>query len=89
VVVPAENRLPGARTFKDTARVLAGTRSTCAWAAPGHAVAAYETALMYAKRRTQFGQPLVSFQIIQDRLVKMLAEVTAMQAVLPADRPTG
>jgi glutaryl-CoA dehydrogenase len=79
VVVPAENRLPGARSFKDTARVLAGTRSTCAWAALGHAVAAYETALTYAKRRTQFGKPLVSFQIIQDRLVRMLAEVTAMQ----------
>jgi glutaryl-CoA dehydrogenase len=79
VVVPAENLLPGGRTFKDTARVLAGTRSTCAWAALGHAVAAYETALTYAKRRTQFGKPLVSFQIIQDRLVRMLAEVTAMQ----------
>ena len=79
VVVPAENLLPGARSFKDTARVLAGTRSTCAWAALGHAVAAYETALTYAKRRTQFGKPLVSFQIIQDRLVRMLAEVTAMQ----------
>jgi glutaryl-CoA dehydrogenase len=79
VVVPAPNRLPGARSFKDTAQVLAGTRSTCAWAALGHAVAAYETALTYAKRRTQFGKPLVSFQIIQDRLVRMLAEVTAMQ----------
>ena len=79
VVVPAENLLPGARTFKDTARVLAGTRSTCAWAALGHAVAAYETALTYAKRRQQFGKPLASFQIVQDRLVRMLAEVTAMQ----------
>jgi glutaryl-CoA dehydrogenase len=79
VAVPEENRLPGARTFKDTARVLAGTRSTCAWAALGHAVAAYETALTYAKRRHQFGKPLASFQIVQDRLVRMLAEVTAMQ----------
>ena len=79
VEVPAENRLPGGRTFKDTARVLAGTRSTCAWAALGHAIAAYETALTYAKRRHQFGKPLASFQIVQDRLVRMLAEVTAMQ----------
>jgi glutaryl-CoA dehydrogenase len=31
VRVPAENRLPGARSFKDTTRVLATTRSTCAW----------------------------------------------------------
>ena len=79
VEVPAENRLPGAHSFKDTARVLAGTRSTCAWAALGHAVAAYETALTYSKRREQFGKPLCSFQIVQDRLVKMLAEVTSMQ----------
>ena len=79
VEVPAENRLPGANSFKDTGRVLAGTRSTCAWAALGHAVAAYDTALTYAKRREQFGRPLASFQIIQDRLVKMLAEVTSMQ----------
>jgi glutaryl-CoA dehydrogenase len=79
VRVDAANRLPGANSFKDTARVLAGTRSSCAWAALGHAVAAYDTALTYAKRREQFGRPLCSFQIIQDRLVKMLAEVTGMQ----------
>jgi glutaryl-CoA dehydrogenase len=79
VRVPVENALPGARSFKDTARVLAGTRSTCAWAALGHAVAAYETALTYSKRREQFGRPLCSFQIVQERLVKMLADVTAMQ----------
>jgi glutaryl-CoA dehydrogenase len=79
VWVPAANVLPGAHSFKDTGRVLAGTRSTCAWAALGHAVAAYETALTYAKRREQFGRPLCSYQIVQERLVRMLAEVTAMQ----------
>ena len=79
VEVPAANRLPGASSFKDTGRVLAGTRSTCAWAGLGHAVAAYDTALTYAKRREQFGRPLCSFQIVQDRLVRMLAEVTSMQ----------
>jgi len=79
VRVPAENRLPLAHSFKDAGRVLASTRSSCAWAALGHAVAAYDAALTYAKRRLQFGKPLVSFQIIQDRLVRMLAEVTGMQ----------
>jgi hypothetical protein len=77
--ISVENKLPGAHSFKDTGKVLAGTRSTCAWAALGHAVAAYETALTYSKRRQQFGRPLCSFQIVQDRLVRMLAEVTAMQ----------
>ena len=79
VRVPEENRLPGAGSFKDAGRVLVDTRSTCAWAALGHAVAAYDTALTYAKQREQFGRPLSSFQIVQDRLVKMLAEVTGMQ----------
>jgi glutaryl-CoA dehydrogenase len=79
VRVPVENRLPGSDSFKDTARVLAGTRVTCAWAALGHAVAAYDTALTYAMRREQFGKPLVGFQIVQQRLVNMLADVTSMQ----------
>jgi glutaryl-CoA dehydrogenase len=79
VWVPAGNRLPGARSFKDTTRVLATTRSTCAWAALGHATSAYDTALQYALRRRQFGESLASFQIIQQRLVSMLADLTAMQ----------
>jgi len=77
--VPEENRLPGARTFKDAGRVLAGTRNAVAWGALGHATAAYDIAVAYCGQRKQFGKPLVSFQIVQDRLVKMLAEVTAMQ----------
>jgi glutaryl-CoA dehydrogenase len=79
VRVPAESRLPGAESFKDAGRVLVATRGAVAWAALGHAVAAYDTALTYTRQRTQFGRPLCSFQIVQERLVKMLAEVTAMQ----------
>jgi glutaryl-CoA dehydrogenase len=79
VRVPDASRLPGANSFKDAGRVLVTTRTTCAWGALGHAVAAYDAALTYAKQREQFGKPLVAFQIIQDRLVKMLAEITSMQ----------
>jgi glutaryl-CoA dehydrogenase len=79
VRVPAENRLPGANSFADCAQVLVGTRSACAWMALGHAVAGAEAALSYAKRRNQFGKSLTSFQIVQHRLVHMLADVTAMQ----------
>ncbi len=77
--VPEGNRLADAESFKDAARVLAGTRNAVAWASLGHAVAAYEIALTYATDRTQFGRPLVAFQMIQQKLVAMLAEVTAMQ----------
>ncbi len=79
VRVAEDNRLPEARSFADTARVLAGTRSSCAWMALGHATGAYDAALRYASERHQFGQSLTSFQIVQERLVRMLAELTGMQ----------
>jgi glutaryl-CoA dehydrogenase len=79
VRVPEENRLPGAHTFRDAGRVLAGTRNAVAWGALGHATAAYEAAVAYCRQRQQFGKPLVSFQIVQDKLVKMLAELCSMQ----------
>jgi len=77
--VPESNRLPKARSFSDTASVLAGTRNTVAWAALGHATAAYDAAMAYCRERVQFGKPLVSFQIVQQRLVTMLAELCGMQ----------
>jgi glutaryl-CoA dehydrogenase len=79
VRVTEDERLPGSSSFKDTGAVLMSTRTACAWGALGHAVAAYDAALTYTKQREQFGKPLCSFQIVQDRLVKMLAEVTGMQ----------
>jgi len=79
VRVPASDRLPGANRFADAARVLASTRTAVAWGGLGHATAAYEIALAYSRQRQQFGKPLASFQLVQDKLVRMLAEVTAMQ----------
>ncbi len=79
VRVPAANRLEGSRTFKDTIRVLITTRYGVAWEALGHAVAAYEAALSYSLGRAQFGKPLASFQLVQDKLSRMLTELTAMK----------
>jgi glutaryl-CoA dehydrogenase len=79
VRVPEENRLPGCRNFRDVARVLTLTRYTVAWRALGVALAAYEAALEYAKRREQFGRPIAAYQLVQDKLSRMLGEITAMQ----------
>jgi glutaryl-CoA dehydrogenase len=79
VPVPEENRLSGCRGFRDVGKVLTLTRYTVAWRALGVALAAYEAALRYAGSREQFGAPLVSFQLVQDKLSRMLAEITAMQ----------
>ncbi|KIC67221.1 acyl-CoA dehydrogenase family protein [Pseudarthrobacter phenanthrenivorans] len=82
VFVPEENVLPGARTFKDTARVLLATRLGVAWSAVGHATACYETAVQYAKQRKQFGRPLAASQIVQERLARMLSELATMQLMV-------
>ncbi len=79
VRVPAENRLPGATRFSDVSKVLDRTRYTVAWRAMGMAQAAYELALAHALRREQFGQPIAGYQLVQEKLVRMLAEVTSMQ----------
>lgn len=79
VRIPAENRLAGARTFHDIGRCLTKSRQAIAWEGLGHAIGAYECALLYAKRREQFGRPLASFQLIQDKLSHMITDITGMQ----------
>jgi len=80
--VPEANRLEGARSFADTAGVLAATRALVAWEAVGCARGAYELALRYAGRREQFGRPIARFQLVQDLLVRMLGNVTASQCLV-------
>ncbi len=79
VRVPAENRLAGCSSFKDVSAVLDRTRYTVAWRALGLATGAYELALAHALRREQFGSPIAGYQLVQDKLARMLAEITAMQ----------
>jgi glutaryl-CoA dehydrogenase len=79
--VPEANRLPMARSFRDTAAVLKATRFGVAWEGVGHALAAFEIAREYALRREQFGRPIASFQLVQQKLVAMLGELTAAQLI--------
>ena len=81
VRIPIANRLAKSKTFKDTGKVLTATRYGVAWEALGHSLACYEAALTYAKERTQFGKPLATFQLVQNQLAWMLAEITAMQLI--------
>ncbi|QWZ08507.1 acyl-CoA dehydrogenase family protein [Nocardioides panacis] len=81
VRVPEANRLQGASSFEDTAKVLKVTRMGVAWQATGCARGAYEHALRYTLERQQFGQPIAGFQLVQDLLVKMLSNVVASTAM--------
>jgi glutaryl-CoA dehydrogenase len=75
--VPESDRLQNATSFADTNKVLRRTRGGVAWGSTGTMMAAYETALAYAKEREQFGRPIGGFQLIQDLLVRMLGNITA------------
>ncbi|MBC6111400.1 acyl-CoA dehydrogenase family protein [Pedobacter fastidiosus] len=79
--VDETDRLQNANSFKDTAKVLQMTRAGVAWQAVGCARGAYENALEYTRTRKQFGKPIASFQLIQNHLVEMLSNLTAMQTL--------
>ena len=80
--VEETDRLQKANSFKDTANVLRMTRAGVAWLAVGCARGAYEAALKYTRERKQFGKPIASFQLIQNHLVEMLTNLTAMQTMV-------
>lgn len=80
--VTEADRLQNANSFKDTASVLRMTRAAVAWQAAGCARGAYEAALKYTLKRKQFGRPIASYQLIQNHLVEMLSNLTAMQTMV-------
>ena len=80
--IPAENQLPKAKTFRDTASVLTATRLSVGWMALGNAIACYEIAREHAATRVQFGRPLAANQMIQQRLSDMLGKLTHMMLLM-------
>jgi glutaryl-CoA dehydrogenase len=77
--IPQENLLPGAQGLKSALMCLNQARYGIAWGALGAAMACYHTALEYAKERLQFDRPIASFQLVQEKLVAMLSEITKGQ----------
>src|ERR1700755_1934225 len=82
VRVAEANRLQGGNSFRDTARVVRMSRYMVGWASTGIQMGAFEHTLKYAQERLQFGKPIASFQLVQDLLAKMLANVTACQCMM-------
>eukprot|EP00850_Spirogloea_muscicola_P003662 SM000015S01162 [mRNA] locus=s15:154557:158824:+ [translate_table: standard] len=76
--VPERDRLPGVNSFADTNKVLAISRIMVAWQPIGIAMGVYDMCHRYLQEREQFGVPLASMQINQEKLVRMLGNVQAM-----------
>src|SRR5579884_3644956 len=77
--VPAENMLPNIRGLRGPLSCLDEARYGIAWGANGAARACYEAALDYAKTRIQFGRPIGSFQLVQEKLAVMATELVKAQ----------
>jgi len=77
VEVHEADRLAHINSFRDLAKVLRITRDGVSWQALGTMIGAYEAAVAYTKQREQFGNPIASYQLIQDKLATAYANVTA------------
>jgi len=78
--IPAENALPGARGLKSALMCLTQARYGIGWGALGAAMDCYETARRYALVRKQFDdRPIASHQLVQEKLVWMITEITKGQ----------
>jgi glutaryl-CoA dehydrogenase len=77
--IPEENRLPKAEGLKSPLMCLNQARYGIAWGALGAAMACYQAALDYSKSRIQFDRPIGGFQLVQEKLVYMLTEITKGQ----------
>ncbi|WP_428743526.1 acyl-CoA dehydrogenase family protein [Tenacibaculum sp.] len=79
VKVPKENLLPNKSGLGAPLGCLDSARYGIAWGAIGAAMDCYDTALRYAKERTQFGKPIGQFQLQQKKLAEMITEITKAQ----------
>ncbi|HLI70106.1 MAG TPA: acyl-CoA dehydrogenase family protein [Ktedonobacteraceae bacterium] len=77
--VPAASMLPNVRGLRGPLSCLDEARYGIAWGANGAARTCYETALNYARTRVQFGRPIASFQMVQQKLAIMATELIKSQ----------
>ena len=77
--IPERNSLPGARGLKAILQCLNHARYGVACGALGSAIACYQAAEGFARQRKVFEKPIASYQLIQEKLVRMVIEITKAQ----------
>ncbi len=82
VLVPDANRLAGVKGLRGPLSCLNQARFGIAWGAVGAAMACYDEALRYASKRIMFEGPIARFQLVQDKLVWMVNEITKAQLMV-------
>jgi glutaryl-CoA dehydrogenase len=75
VRLPDDAVIPGVTGMRGPLSCLSEARYGIVWGSMGAARACFESALEYSKTRNQFGKPIGSFQLTQEKLVNMLLEL--------------
>ena len=81
VTIPEENLLPGTKGLKSILSCLNYARFGVACSALGSAIACYEAAETFAREREVFDKPIASYQLVQEKLVEMVLEITKAQLI--------
>lgn len=82
VELPESNILPGVQGLRGPLSCLTQARYGISWGVLGAAMGCYESSLEYAKSRITFDKPIAGYQLIQDKLVYMLSEITKGQLLV-------
>ncbi len=83
VRIPAANILPKSDGLKSALMCLNQARYGIAWGGVGAAMAVYDCALQYSQFRKQFrDQPIASHQMVQEKLVWMINEISKAQLLV-------
>lgn len=78
-IVDESQKLPGATDFnKGTNTILKHSRVGVCWVAAGVALGVYDNAIKYVSNRKQFGQPISGFQLVQEKIYKIMANTQAV-----------
>jgi glutaryl-CoA dehydrogenase len=78
-VVGEDALLPNVHGMKGPLSCLSQARFGICYGAVGAAMACYAEALSYAKDRVQFSRPIAGYQLVQQKLVEMVASITQAQ----------
>jgi glutaryl-CoA dehydrogenase len=77
--IPGESILPDAKGLKSILSCLNYARYGVACSALGSAIACYQVAEAFARKREAFEKPIASYQLVQEKLVRMILEITKGQ----------
>jgi glutaryl-CoA dehydrogenase len=77
--IPLDHKLPGVKGLRGPLSCLNQARYGIAWGALGAAMGCYDWTLQYAQQRIQFDKPIGAFQLVQQKLVWMITEITKAQ----------